>query len=386
MTPSKPSAHPPRVVILNNEIFPYRVQLFRSLEISSAIRLLVLYSVAYDPDRKWRINMSILNYPHRILPGFPIRLPKRDYSEKRTIYFNPTLFLELVRFHPDVLIGYEYSLPAMTALVYARLFHRPYILWTDCTPHTERHLTRGQHWTRSIIIPRARICIGTNHMACLQLIAAGAESARVLEAPQVHEVRQFAAKAAAAGRKLRTSVPRLLYVGSLTERKGVDLLLKAFMLVSDQHPTARLRIVGDGVLRPQLERIVAHSRINGKVDFAGFVNYEKIHEEYSQADVFILPTLEDAFGVVIVEALSSGVPVVCSPFAGAADYIQDGVNGFIVNPTEIPALAERISRLLSDSTLREEFSAQGRESSLLFDAPSVAEVFLLGIRKALEGW
>jgi glycosyltransferase involved in cell wall biosynthesis len=384
MNPPRNKPVRPRVAILNNEIFPYRIQLFRELGGSPLIQLLVLYSAAYGSGRQWSINPELLDYPNRILPGFTLHLPKKDYSEKRNIYFNPTLFLELVRFHPDVVIGYEYSIPAMTALFYAWLFHRPYILWTDCTPYTERHLARGQRWARSFFIPRARVCIGTNRTSCAQLSAAGAAPHLILEAPQMHEAKQFAAKVAAARTPPRSPDLRLLFVGSLTERKGVELLLKAFRPAAEKHPGIRLRIVGDGPLRPRLEQAAAGLGLRDKVEFAGFVNYEEIHTEYAQADAFVLPTLEDAFGVVVVEALAAGVPVICSPFAGAAEYIQDGENGFIVDPTDTGGLTERIGRLLSDPALRELFSARGKDLSLLFDASSVTQVFLKGIRMALE--
>jgi len=165
----------------------------------------------------------------------------------------------------------------------------------------------------------------------------------------------------------------------------VELLLRAFRPVAEDHPGIRLRIVGDGPLRPRLEQVVAEMGLRERVEFAGFVNYEDIHNEYAKADAFVLPTLEDAFGVVVVEALAAGVPVICSPFAGAADYIQDGETGFIVNPNDTGVLTERIGRLLSDPALRERFSARGKDLSLLFDASSVAQVFLKGIRMALEG-
>jgi glycosyltransferase involved in cell wall biosynthesis len=385
MNPTRNQPVRPRVAVLNNEIFPYRIQLFRELGGSPLIRLLVLYSAAYGSGRKWKVRPEILDYPNRILPGFSLRLPKKDYSEKRNIYINPTLFLELMRFHPDVVIGYEYSIPAMTALLYAWLFHRPYILWTDCTPHTERHLARGQRWARSFFIPRAKVCIGTNRTSCQQLIVAGAAPHVILEAPQMHEARIFAAKVEAVKSPARSPDLRLLFVGALTERKGVELLLRAFRPVAEDHPGIRLRIVGDGPLRPRLEQVVAEMGLRERVEFAGFVNYEDIHNEYAKADAFVLPTLEDAFGVVVVEALAAGVPVICSPFAGAADYIQDGETGFIINPNDTGVLTERIGRLLSDPALRERFSARGKDLSLLFDASSVAQVFLKGIRMALEG-
>jgi glycosyltransferase involved in cell wall biosynthesis len=371
-----------RVAILNSEIFPYRIQLFRELNNEPSIHLLVLYSKSYGWHRRWTVPPSLMDYPYRILPGFTLRPPKKDFSERREIHFNPTLFIELLRFRPDVLIGYEYSVPAMTALLYSRLFRRPYILWTDCTPHTERHLTSGQRWSRSVIIPRAQLCIATNRKSRGQLLAAGVPRENVLEAPQIHEARAFASKIAADGRSARLPHPLVLYVGALIERKGVQLLLEAFRRVAQMHPTAHLRFVGEGPLRAQLERRVAEWGLTERIELTGFIDYAQIHLQYAQADLFVLPTLEDAFGVVVVEALSAGVPVICSPFAGAADYLQDGESGFIVDPEDTRRLAERIGMLLSDARLRERMARRGRELSLLFDASSVAEVFLTAVRRA----
>lgn len=371
-----------RVAILNSEVFPYRIQLFRELGNDPSFQILVLYSKSFGWNRKWTVNPATMDYPFRILPGFTLRPPKRDFSEKREIHINPTLFFELLRFRPDILIGYEYSVPAITALLYAQLFRRHYILWTDCTPHTERHLTRGQRWTRSIIIPRAEVCIATNRKSRENLLAAGCPPEDVLEAPQMHEAKVFSAKVAASAPPVRRAQPVVLCVGALIERKGMQLLLDAFRRVAAVHPTARLRFVGDGPLRRRLEHSAAEYGLEERVEFAGFVNYERIHTEYAQADLFVLPTLEDAFGVVVVEALSAGLPVICSPYAGAADYLRDGETGFIVDPADTRRLAERIGSLLSDPELREQLALRGRKLSLLFDAASVAEVFRTAIRRA----
>jgi glycosyltransferase involved in cell wall biosynthesis len=372
----------PRVVILNNEIFPYRIQLFRELNVQGTFDWFVLFSTERSKERQWVVDRSILDFPHRILPGFCIQLPKANYSEKRSIYLNPTLFYELICLRPVAVIGYEFSVPAMTALLYTRLFHKPYIVWTDCTAHTDRNLSRGQRWTRSIIIPRAQAYIGTTHASVQLLAAMGAQPDRVLEAPQMHNAARFGNLVSSAKPAQKPSAPLLLYVGSLSERKGLDLLLDSFFLVAERHPTVRLRLVGDGPLRRKLEEKARRSSAASRIVFAGFVEFESIHREYAQADIFLLPTLEDAFGVVVVEALSGGVPVICSKFAGAADYLVDGENAFVVDPRNTTEMADRIQQLLSDSQLRETFVRRGKELSLLFDAPAVAQVFETAVHQS----
>jgi glycosyltransferase involved in cell wall biosynthesis len=384
MTPSNGIRTVPRVVILNNEIFPYRVQLFHELQAQGTIDWSVLFSTERSQERQWMIDRSILDFPYRILPGFCIQWPKPNYSEKRFIYFNPTLLFELIRLRPDVVIGYEFSVPALTGLLYTRLFGKRYIVWTDCTTHTDRNLSRGQRWTRAVIIPRARAYIGTTRASLRLLASMGAQPDRVLEAPQMHSAIRFGELVASARPAQKNPAPVLLYTGALSERKGLDFLLDSFFQVADRHPTVRLRLVGDGPLRSRLEEKARRSNAAARIDFMGFVEFDSIHREYAQADIFLLPTLEDAFGVVIVEALSGGVPVICSKYAGAADYLVDGENAFIVDPHDTAMMADRIQQLLSDSNLRTTFARRGKDLALLFDAPAVARIFETAIQLALR--
>jgi len=375
MAPSSTPRRLPRAVILNNEILPYRVPLFQALHDRSDLEIRVIFSTARSWERTWTIDPATLTFPHRILPGICLRPPKSRFSEKRSIYINPTLFPELVRLKPDVIIGYEFSVPSMTALLYARIARRPLLIWSECTPLTDRHLTQGQRWTRRVIIPRVQGFFGTSPPACRNLIAQGAPPERVAEAPQVHQVDWIVRQAAQAREKNSSSDGLILYVGSLIERKGIGLLLDAFAQVRVRHPSIRLRIVGEGPLRGKLEKKTAQAGLQDRVDFAGFVEPAGIPSEYAEAGLFILPSLEETFGVVVVEALACGVPVICSSFAGVSTYLKDGEDAYVVDPNDTELLAGRIGRLLDDRALRAQFITRGREIAKTFEAKAVAEVF-----------
>jgi glycosyltransferase involved in cell wall biosynthesis len=375
MTAATAPLRPPRALFLNNEILPYRIPLFQALHARADLECFVLFSTARSRERNWRIDPALLPFPHRILPGVCLRPPKTYLSEKRSIYINPTLFAELVRLRPDVLIAYEFSVPSMTALLYSRMAGRPLLVWSECTDISDRHLTRGQRWTRSIIIPRAQGFFGTSPQACRNLIALGAPPERVVEAPQVHQVAWIADQAARFGKSNRVSGQLVLFVGSLIERKGIGFLLQAFSRVCADRPSVRLRIVGSGPLRKRLRQQAAQLGLQDRVEFAGFVQPADIPLEYGRADVFVLPSLEDTFAVVVVEAMASGTPVICSPLAGVSAYLKDGRDAFIVDPNDTALLAERIVRLLDEHALRDQFAARGREIAERFEARSVAEVF-----------
>jgi glycosyltransferase involved in cell wall biosynthesis len=375
----------PLVVVLNNDILPYRIPLFRALAASNEFRFHFLFTTERAWDRAWKVDRDALGFDHTVLPGFSIRLRKPDYGEWRIVYINPTLPLVLARLQPDVVVGYEYSAPAMGALLYARARRAAYVEWTDCTSHVERNLTRGQRWTRRWIIPRSQAYLGTSRAACENLIRQGAPERVVFESPMSHDVSWFEAEIDRARSAMEPRVTKqILYVGHLNERKGVRTLLHAFSIVAREHPEARLSLIGNGGLRAHLGQMAQQLGIGPKVTFDGFVQPRDLPSTYAAAEVFVLPSLEDTFGVVVVEALACGVPVICSKYAGAASHLVDGSSAFVIDPEDVGMLANRIHQLLVDNDLRARFVAEGRRIARSFDAESVAKPFVAAVRTASE--
>jgi glycosyltransferase involved in cell wall biosynthesis len=156
----------------------------------------------------------------------------------------------------------------------------------------------------------------------------------------------------------------VLYVGQFIERKGLHSLIEAFAHVQVTQTDAALVLLGYG---PQREQLAAHARAVGIANFhvLDHVDVKELPRVYSVADVFVLPSLEDTWGLVVNEAMASGLPVIVSDHAGAsADLVREGENGFVVRAGDAVELGDRICRLLADDSLRAGF---GHASIRLID-------------------
>jgi glycogen(starch) synthase len=150
--------------------------------------------------------------------------------------------------------------------------------------------------------------------------------------------------------------PEVLYVGRLVETKGVQKLIDAFDQVDDQ---ARLRIVGEGPLRVELEQQVHKLGIEDQVTFAGRVSNDELPAIYAQSSVFALPSSREGLPRTLLEALACGTPVVTSDLPQLESVI-DGV-GFTVPQEDSNAIAEAVERILSNPELQERLGEAGRE-------------------------
>lgn len=158
---------------------------------------------------------------------------------------------------------------------------------------------------------------------------------------------------------------RLLFVGRLVERKGVGHLLEAIARLRTTH-RLRLDVVGDGPMRAALEARARELAVSDLVAFAGFLPVSELAARFTAADAFVLPAVEDSkgdvegLGVVLIEALTYGVPVIASSSGGIVDIVEDGRTGLLVPPGDAHALAAAIERLAADPSLRRRLAREGR--------------------------
>jgi phosphatidylinositol alpha-mannosyltransferase len=177
----------------------------------------------------------------------------------------------------------------------------------------------------------------------------------------------------------------ILFVGRMEKRKGLNYLLDAFVRVKQEVPNSRLIAVGPGTrLRRKYEKKVAKSGLKDVV-FVGFATYEDLPRYYKTADVFCAPaTGSESFGIILLEAMAVGKPIVASNIEGYASVISDGVDGQLVPPKDSESLAQALVALLNDESLRQETGAKGRAKALNYGWDSIARTILDYYKRVLS--
>ncbi|MDQ2869794.1 MAG: glycosyltransferase family 4 protein [Acidobacteriota bacterium] len=168
----------------------------------------------------------------------------------------------------------------------------------------------------------------------------------------------------------------ILCVAHLYPRKDVATLLDA---VSRLPPPARLIVVGTGPERRRLERRARELGLGERAVFLGHLPFERLASEYRRASVFCLPSRQEGFGIVFLEAMAAGLPIVAARAAAVPELVLDGESGILVPPGDSEALSAALGRLLGSPGERARFAECGRLRVRSYDAPRVANLFLEAI-------
>jgi glycosyltransferase involved in cell wall biosynthesis len=167
--------------------------------------------------------------------------------------------------------------------------------------------------------------------------------------------------------------PRILCVAHLYPRKGIDTLLRAFAHL--QRP-AVLRIVGVGPEHDHLNHLVRGLGITDRVQFLGYLPFDALTAEYRNATIFALPTTQEGFGIVFLEAMASSLPVIAGRAAAVPEVVSEGVTALLAGPNDEAELTNKHERLLDDPSRRAAMGAAGLQRVQRYDAPVVARQFL----------
>ncbi len=169
------------------------------------------------------------------------------------------------------------------------------------------------------------------------------------------------------------SRPTVLFLGRLDRRKGLPVLLNAFPKVLSAFPGARLVVVGKGPERTRAEKLCHKLGLSRAVIFAGVVPAEQLGRYYCGCDVYCSPALGgETLGIVLLEAMASGAPVVASRIPGYDETVEDGVSGLLVPPADPDQLASALIQVLSDPELRRRLAASGLARAQQYAWPLIA--------------
>ncbi len=178
--------------------------------------------------------------------------------------------------------------------------------------------------------------------------------------------------------KPKTGRFTVLSVCRFYPRKGLDVLLRAAAQLRDSIPRLEVRIVGAGPQLGPLRQLYRELRLENVVRWLGDLPMSRLAEEYRGADVFCLPSRQEGFGIVFLEAMAAGKPIVAARAAAVPEVVRHGI---LVEPDRTEALAEGLLRLYRDRSLCESLAAAGRRHVERFDVSRVAGLFLSELAK-----
>jgi len=165
-------------------------------------------------------------------------------------------------------------------------------------------------------------------------------------------------------KKNRAGNKFLLSVSNLIKTKGIDLNIKAFNKLTQKYPNLRYLIVGNGPERSNLEILSKELGIKDKIEFLGMLSHEDVMEYMAQANIFSLPSWNEAFGVVYIEAMAHGKPVIGCKGEGIEDFVENGKTGMLFNPKDVNSLTETMDYLLSNPDKAKEMGERARKMVL----------------------
>jgi glycosyltransferase involved in cell wall biosynthesis len=316
-----------------------------------------------------------LPFRHEIVGG--VRIGREDQTD---LYISPRILTALARSRPEVVISGGFSFPSLYAAAYTRARGAGLVIHSDGTARSEATITWPQRLTRRLLARTSDAAAGNSLQATERFMSLGWPSDRVFAALHTTQIEPFHA----VGRARRPSPHQhlvLLHVGRLIPRKGVDRLIRAAAAARAEQADVRLEIVGSGPTESDLRRLA--EELDVPTTWHGFVDQDGLPDYYAAADAFAFPTLEDPFGIVLLEAAAAGLPLVASPHGGATgDLVKEGQTGFVVEPDDLRAHARALVTLARDPELRSRMGRAAHELTLNRTPDAAADQYLVAAQAA----
>ena len=339
-----------RVAILVGVPTPYREPLFERLAGCEHYEPLVLYCREKQPSQNWKLDKPA--YPAVYLENYA---PRSWHGHLMIGAINPGVGRELRAFRPDAVIIYGYSsATTIQAILWADRHRVPVLMRSDSNVLEEDgkppHLLAVKRLFLRWLTQRATgfLTVGTSNSQ--YWLRYGAKPEQIFLARYAVDNDYFRSQAAlhrACRRQIREEYGwrqryLLLFVGRLVAVKGVDVLIEAVRRISAARSDIGLLLVGEGPERESLEK---QAQGLPQVFFLGFRDWKDLPRFYAAADLFVLPSRVDQWGLVVNEAMASGLPVLATRKVGAGrDLIVESETGFVVPEDDTEAMASAIDR------------------------------------------
>lgn len=374
-----------KVMLITNIISPYRIPIFNTISERGNFYFKVVALAEREKNREWKLSENKIKFDYQILPGWHWFI----WGKKKeiTIHLNRGVFKTLLKYEPDMIItsGYD-DLAYWQGFLYCKIFKKKYILWNSTTLLSAGSIEGIKGRLKKIIIRGADkyIAYGTKAKEYLEYF--GAESGKIYISTNTVDMEYFRSRVEEYRNKdsfkmERKQYPKylLLNVGQLIKRKGVLQVLKALECLKDFE--VGLLIVGSGHEESNLKNFCKERKLKN-VFFERFLQQDELVKYYALADIFILSSFEEVWGLVVNEALASGLYVLSSKYAGASyDLIKEGWNGKIFNPDDVEEIVDLIKMAKENiKTIRKRRDAVSEHACRAFSIENSARDFIKAIK------
>lgn len=342
----------PTVLWVNPSFADYRVPFYRAL----SERLRGKFHLVYSENRVAprcikKIQAALGSHAHGLSDEKCLTLGNCNshFSCSSLSIPYPSGLNKLLRsIKADVVIAEGFFQWTPWALLHARRLRVPLLIAYERTAHTERNCPSWRSLYRKWI-SRFTSAFLVNGSLCREYLiqSLGVKSDIITEGIMAADSDELSSgvQELRSGNASPTQGITWLYVGRLIELKGIHQLLNAWQEHMERFPHDKLIIVGDGPERAKLEAMNTPA-----TEFRGPVDYDHIHKHYAQADVFIIPTLEDNWSLVVPEAMACGLPIACSCYNGChPELVKDGLNGKVFDPLNRESILDTLAYFHSAS-------------------------------------
>jgi glycosyltransferase involved in cell wall biosynthesis len=344
-----------KTLLITNIISPYRLPVYRILA-RSLSRFSVWFLSRSEQNRQWNIPERELSFPWRVIPGIHLFSRSLDAG----LHINPFFFIQLLFSGADRIIVTGYDNPSFwIALFYARLFRKKVIFWNGSTLLSEKTSRPLVKKIKRSFIRSCDAFVTYGSRATEYLVQYGADPGLIVTGCNCVENQVFADQVP--GKPQRTQMRKsagvegfvILYAGQLIERKGVMQLVECFIRLRKKWQDITLVLAGGGPLEIPIREIAGN---DPAVRFEGHVQRNRLIEWYAISDLFVLPSTEEVWGLVVNEAMAMGLPVLVSNKTGVSfDLVENGITGVTFDPCDTESLYNMLDRMLDNRDLTRQY-------------------------------
>jgi glycosyltransferase involved in cell wall biosynthesis len=337
-----------KVAILTNIPTPYTLPIIR--ELVRYCDLLVVFDDHSEPNREWSLSEQDLEFRHTFAKGVSLRYrrthPVTGARDERYLQIRYGVLPALHAFKPRLVASAQLGVRTALAAAYCKATGTPLVVGWEGTRHSEKHVSAGRVLFRRLLLKTADRIVSNGRESAALLLQYGVSPDSIDEITMGVDTRFYASEAnnltthrARIRSELGVAEVVLLFVGQLIERKGLRQYLEALGKLYDTGLRGWSAVfVGSGPMEGAL-RDWRSKHPDVPVNISGFVPPQALPRFFAAADVFVMPSLEDVWGMVGLEAAVSGLPQIFSVYSGATyDLLHDERVGRIVDPLKVSQL------------------------------------------------